>query len=336
MHPVSFTTTLLFAALAMPAFAQVITTPATEYVAPRPSAAPKPAGAIIAAPKPAAAPTAAAPTATAKPAVAVAAPRPAATAVVAPRPAAAPATTTASDPAAPYLIVNNIPIPQHLVDTFIAEQKANGANTNAPGFKNAVRDEMIRRGALLAEAKKQELDKRTAYKRQLEISGQVILMREVVAEYIKKNPVTDAELNTAYKATLSKLGTTEYKLRHIQCKTEDDAKAIIAKLDDGKKFEKLVKDSTDETTRDQGGDLGWKIPVALPPTVSERVAVLKKGDYTKVPVKVDANWHVFQAVELRALTPPKLEEIKTRLIQGVLQVKAAQYIENLKKAAQVN
>ncbi|MDR1229632.1 MAG: peptidylprolyl isomerase [Azoarcus sp.] len=171
----------------------------------------------------------------------------------------------------PYLTVNGYAIPQHTVDNFIAEQKARGLDTSTAAFRQAIREEMIRRGALLAEAKKQSLDKRPEYKRQLELSAQVLLMRDVVAEHIKRHPVTDADMDAAYRDALARLGNSKYKLRHIQSKTEADAKDIIAKLNDGKKFDKLLKQSTDETTRDQGGNLGWKIPVACrcwPPTTT--------------------------------------------------------------------
>ena len=235
----------------------------------------------------------------------------------------------------PYLTVNNTPIAQSVVDAFIAEQKAQGADTETAAFKAAVREEMIRRGALIAEAKKQGLDKRPAYRQQLEMAGQVLLMRDIIADYLKKHPVTEAEIDAAYTETLVKLGNTEYKLRHIQSGSEAASKEIITKLADGKKFDKLAKESTDEATRDKGGDLGWKLLASLPPNIAERLRALKKGDTTPVPLQIGSTWHVFQLEDTRTLTPPKREELQPRLIQGLAQAKAAQYIDSLKSAAQV-
>ena len=89
----------------------------------------------------------------------------------------APATTppAAKPPSTkPYLTVNNYPITQQIVDAFIAEQKLRGIDTAAPAFQRALRDEMIRRGALLADAKKRAFDKRPAYKQQLQLAAQFI------------------------------------------------------------------------------------------------------------------------------------------------------------------
>jgi peptidyl-prolyl cis-trans isomerase C len=256
-----------------------------------------------------------------------AAPDPAPASKLAP---AAPAASTK-----PYLTVNGTAIPQYVVDAFIAEQKALGADTTKPDFQAAVRDEMIRRGALLSEAKKLGLDKKADYKRQMELASQIILMRDVVVAQLGKSPVSDEELQAVYNALIVKLGTSEYKVRHIQQKTEAAAREIIAKLVDGKKFEKLVKDTTDESTQATGGDLGWKSPATLPGGAANAVQTLKKGEFTKTPVLLGTNWHVFYVEDIRPLTPPKFDEVKPRLTQSVIQAKTAQYIESLKTQAQV-
>jgi peptidyl-prolyl cis-trans isomerase C len=248
----------------------------------------------------------------------------------------APAKPPAAKPAnKPYLTVNGYPVTQPIVDAFIAEQKLRGLDTAAPAFQNGLRDEMIRRGALLADAKKRALDKRPEYKKQLELTAQLLLMREAIADHFQRQPITDADMDAAYRDALVRLGNTEYRLRHIQSKTETDAKDIIAQLDDGKKFDKLLKRSTDEATRDKGGDLGWKIPVALPFELAERIRSLKVGEHTKTPIKLGDTWHIFRIEEQRPFTPPKREELAAQLQQGLIQVKTAQYLDRLKAAAQV-
>jgi peptidyl-prolyl cis-trans isomerase C len=254
-------------------------------------------------------------------------------------PSKPPASASAPTPAKPastkpYITVNGYPIPQYIVDIFIADQKARGVDTNSPDFQKAVREEMIRRGALLSEAKKRALEKKPEYKRQLEIASHIILMRNVVADHLSQNPISDEEIQSTYNAVIVQMGNSEYKLRHIQLKTEADAKAIIDKLKDGKKFEKLVKESTDDTTKDKGGDLGWKTPMTLPPAVIGAVRSLKKGDFTKTPIHLGAVWHVFQLEDLRPLNPPSLDELKPGLAQSLIQIKTTQYIESLKSKAE--
>jgi peptidyl-prolyl cis-trans isomerase C len=251
--------------------------------------------------------------------------------------AAPPATPAAADAKTkPYATVNGFAIPQYVVDAFINEQKARGATaTDGAEFKKAVHEEMIRRGALISEAKKRGLDKRPDFRQQLEIASQLVLMRSVVADYLEKNPVNDAELQTAYNSVIVQLGSSEYKIRHIQLKTEDAAKDIIARLANGKKFDKLVKESTDQTTKENGGDLGWKAPHLLPAPAGDAIKKLAKAEYTTTPVQTSAGYHVILVEDIRPLTPPSLNELKPKLAQSVIQLKVAKFIEDLKNQAVV-
>lgn len=234
-----------------------------------------------------------------------------------------------------YITVNGLAIPQSTVDAFIAEQKATGADTTKPEFQAAVREEMIRRGALISEAQKLGLDKKPEYRQQIEAASQMLLIRYAVTEHLGNNPVSDAELQSVYSTFIAKLGDSEYKLRHIQLASEANARDIIAKLGDGKKFDQLAQASTDERTKASGGDLGWTSPATLPGAAASTVQPLKKGEFTRTPVQLGTSWHVFYVEDIRPLTPPKLDEIKPRLMQIIIQAKTAQYIEGLKAQAQV-
>ena len=51
---------------------------------------------------------------------------------------------------------------------------------------------------------------------------------------------------------------TEYKARHILVASKEEAEQIIKKLKGGAKFEELAKaQSTDNGSKNNGGDLGW-------------------------------------------------------------------------------
>jgi peptidyl-prolyl cis-trans isomerase C len=194
---------------------------------------------------------------------------------------------------------------------------------------------MIRRGLLISEAKKLGLDKQPDHKHQIEIATQRLLMRAAIAAHLQKNPVTDAERQHLYQLTVAKLGKTEYKLRHIQRATEDDAKNTLAKLKDGKKFDKLVKDSTDDNTRDGGGHLGWKLPATLPAAIGQALEPLKKGDHIATPIKSDAGWHIFYVEDQRPYSPPTLESLKAQLTLAIQQQKTGQYLARLREQANV-
>ena len=77
-------------------------------------------------------------------------------------------------------------------------------------------------------------------------------------DFEKKNPVTDAEIQAEYDKFKAQSSGTEYRARHILVEKEDDAKALIAQIKAGAKFEDLAKkNSKDPGSGANGGDLDF-------------------------------------------------------------------------------
>lgn len=233
-----------------------------------------------------------------------------------------------------FLTVNGQGIPQTVYDAFVAEQKAQGA-PDGPEFQKAVREELVRRELLSQEARKKGLDKNALVQGQMELARQSILIRAFLSDYVRSNPVSDAQLKSDYEAIKASLGKTEYKARHILVESEDEAKAIIAKLDKGDKFAELAKQSRDPGSRDNGGDLGWSSPSAYVKPFADALGVLKKGEYTRSPVKSDFGYHVIQLDDSRPLTPPPFEQVKPQLQQRAGQQQVDKLLKDLMSKAKV-
>src|SRR5574343_349896 len=146
-------------------------------------------------------------------------------------------------------------------NAFAAEQKAQGA-PDSPELQAAVKEELVRREILAQEAKKKGLDKNPNIQGQIELAKQAVLIRAFLSEHVKANPISEAQLKAEYDVIKNNLGSTEYKSRHVLAEKEDEAKAIIAKLDKGEKFSELAKQSKDPGSKDKGGELGWSSPAA--------------------------------------------------------------------------
>jgi len=231
--------------------------------------------------------------------------------------------------------VNGVAISQTLADLFIAEQKAQGA-PDSPELKKAVREELIRRELLIQEAKKAGLDKKPDVAAQAEAARQAFFVRAFVQDYVKKNPISDAQLKTQYEAIKTQLGTTEYKTRHILVKNEDDAKAIIANLKKGAKFEDLAKQSIDPGSKDNGGDLGWASAGNFVKPFSDGLTSLSKGKFTEVPVKTEFGYHVILLEDSRPLSVPPFEEIKPRLLQQAQSQQINKLVDGLRAKAKID
>jgi peptidyl-prolyl cis-trans isomerase C len=237
-------------------------------------------------------------------------------------------------PAGPVVTVNGTPIPASWADALITEQKAQGA-PDSEQLRKAVTEELVRREVLAQEARKQGLDKQPTVAAQMDLARQAVLIRADLQAYVKANPVSDAEVKAEYDKIKANLGDKEYKVRHILVDKEEDAKAVIGKLQNGQKFEDLAKDSKDPGSKDKGGDLGWANPGMFVKPFSEAMVKLDKGKFTPQPVKTDFGYHVILLEDSRAMKPPSFEEVKPQLTQKLQQQKVEQHIMDLRSKATV-
>ena len=233
-----------------------------------------------------------------------------------------------------FVTVNGVAVSQNLANALLAEQKAQGA-PDTPELKNAVREELIRRELVAQEAKKAGVDKKTDIAVQADAARQAVYIRAYIQEFVKKNPISDEQLKTQYDEIKSKLGNTEYKARHILVKGEDDAKAIIANLKKGAKFEELAKQSIDPGSKDNGGDLGWSSAGNFVKPFSDALTSLAKGKFTETPVKSEFGYHVILLEDSRPLNVPAFDEIKPRLLQQAQGQQITKMVDGLRAKAKV-
>lgn len=234
-----------------------------------------------------------------------------------------------------FATVNGQVIPQAVYDAIIAEQKAKGVS-ETPEMRNAIKEQLIARELLVQEAKKKGFDKKSEITLQVDAAKQAILGNAFLADYLRTHPVSDAQLKAEYDGIKASLGSTEYKSRHVLVEKEDDAKAIIAKLEKGEKFADLAKQSKDPGSKDNGGDLGWSSPSAYVPPFAEALAKLKKGEFTKTPVKTQFGYHVIMLDDSRAMTPPPFDQVKPQLQQRANQQQIENLVKELRNKAKVN
>jgi len=232
-------------------------------------------------------------------------------------------------------IVNGKPVPTSRLDTF-AQQIQRSGRAVTPEMQTQMRDEIIAREIFAQEAHSQGLDATDDYKNQVDLTNQSILIRELFADFQKKNPVTDEEVKAEYDKFASANAGKEYHARHILVEKEAEAKSIIAKLNKGAKFEDLAKKlSKDPGSGAKGGDLDWANPGSFVKEFSDAMVALQKGKYTETPVKSQFGYHVIRLDDVREAQMPKLEDVKQQISQQLLQLKIAKYQEELRAKAKV-
>lgn len=232
-------------------------------------------------------------------------------------------------------IVNGKAIPTARLDA-LAQQVARSGRPVSPDMQNQLREEVIAREIFMQEAQKTGLDASDDYKNQIELARQTILIRELFADFQKKNPVTDAEIQAEYDEFVAANGGKEYRARHILVEKEADAKAIIASLKKGGKFEDIAKkQSKDPGSGANGGDLDWANASSYVKEFSEAMVKLNKGQLTDAPVKSQFGYHVIRLDDVREAQLPKVEDVKPQIAQQLLQQKLSKYQEDLRAKAKI-
>ncbi len=232
-------------------------------------------------------------------------------------------------------IVNGKPVPSARVDQFVA-QVAKGGRPVDEATRAQVRQEVINREIFSQEASRRGLDATDDYRTQVELMRQTVLIRELFADYQKKNPVTDADLKAEYDKFVASRGGKEYRARHILVEKEDEAKAIIASLKRGVKFEELAKkQSKDPGSGENGGDLDWASEGSYVPEFSKAMVALQKGKTTDAPVKSQFGWHVIRLDDTREAQLPAFDQVKPQIQQQLSQQKLQAYQEELIKKAKI-
>jgi peptidyl-prolyl cis-trans isomerase C len=227
-------------------------------------------------------------------------------------------------------VVNGKAVPKARVDALMAQAvKQNQPKT--PELEAQVRDEVVLREMFVQEAEKRGMTGSAEYKSQMELARQTILIRELFTDYQKKNPVTDEEIKAEYDKFKGQASGTEYRARHILVEKEEEAKALIAQIKGGAKFEDLAKKSSkDPGSGANGGDLDFAAPGSYVPEFSQAMVQLKKGEMTETPVKSQFGFHIIRLDDTRDAKFPPIEEVKPQIEQRLGQLKMAKFRDEIR------
>lgn len=182
-------------------------------------------------------------------------------------------------------------------------------------------------------AKSQKLDEKDTVKAQMALQKRNLLAQALLADYIEKNPATEAELLAEYARVSESASGEQYKARHILLETEEAAREVIKTLDGGADFAELAKEKSTGPSGPQGGDLGWFSPQSMVKPFSDAVIAMENGAYSKEPVQTQFGFHVILREESKANTPPPFEGVKDQLRPAAEQKKIQDYLKKQRELA---
>ncbi|MGH8208946.1 MAG: foldase protein PrsA [Steroidobacteraceae bacterium] len=197
-------------------------------------------------------------------------------------------------------------------------------------------DNLIRAQLVAQQAQKDGVDKTPDTEDMIELTRLNVLQQTMSERYLKDKKPTEQELRAEYENQLANLPKLEYHARHVLVATEPFAQKVVERLEKGEKFEDVAKKESMDSSKDNGGDLGWFTPDRMVKPFADAVVALKPGEYTHKPVQTQYGWHVIQLVETRDLQPPAFEQVKQRLEQVVQAKKFKAYTDELMRNAKID
>jgi peptidyl-prolyl cis-trans isomerase C len=244
--------------------------------------------------------------------------------------------STAADTSPPVATVNGTPISRDFYEFYIKGITGGKSSADLTAQqRNLALDNLIRARLVGEEAAKQGLDKSGDTLYLLELTRLNVLQQAVQERYLKDRKPTEQELRAEYETQIAAAPKIEYHARHILVATEPFAQKIIERLDKGEKFDVIAKAESMDSSKNNGGDLGWFTPERMVPEFSGAVIALKPGEYTHKPVQTQFGWHVIQLLDTRELTPPQFDQVRQRIEQAVLAKKFRMYSDELMHNAKI-
>ena len=233
--------------------------------------------------------------------------------------------------------VNGKPVTKASVELLISQVVKTGQQQRTPELEAQVKDEVVLRTIFMQEAEKRGIPQTADFKAQMDLARQSILIRELFADYAKKNPVAEPDARAEYEKFKATNSGSEFRARHILVEKEDEAKALIAQLKAGAKFEELAtKNSKDPGSAVNGGDLDWANANSYVPEFSAALGKLKKGEMTMEPVKTQFGYHIIRLDDTREATFPAFDDVKVQILQRLNQQKLAAFQAELKDKAKTD
>lgn len=247
------------------------------------------------------------------------------------------AADTAQQPAAKgpeVAVVNGKPISKSEFDLYVENVERQSKRQVAEAEKSQLLDQFISMRLAAEVAQKEGVDKDQKVQDQLSLARLNVLVDSGLQKWLEDHPVTDEELRPEYDEQVSQM-PREYHARHILVDDQAKAEALTKQLKAGGDFAKLAQKNSKDPSGKNGGDLGWFTLESMVKPFSDAVAALQPGQMTEQPVQSQYGWHVIKLEESRATEAPPFEEVKDRVKMLVQRKKLQNYLEELRKSAQI-
>lgn len=167
---------------------------------------------------------------------------------------------------------------------------------------------------------------------------------EIMEVAMHQDPASDEDVEEFYNKNLNHFKTLEQiHASHILIRDKSDIgreklDAVIEALDSGRDFEELAREFSEDTSSEQGGDLGW-LPRGQTVAKFEKVAFSLELDEISDPFETQFGWHIVRLHERQDARTQSLEEVSEQIAMMLLRERRNEsyrlFLQDLKEKATI-
>lgn len=245
---------------------------------------------------------------------------------------------TACDQSAPERLVDDddvvlVEVDGHPVTVPMLEHvmTVRGVDENDPEGMRELLDELIRIRVMANAAESEGLDERKKVRAERAVKDMEILYVRYLEKFQREHPVTDEEIEQAYREQVRRAGDRQYRVEALPFPDQAAASTALASIRDGEQtFEDAAAavDAQIETP-------GWIDGTQVSPDFGVELERTEAGEVVDAMLPMQDRWLLMRVAETRASEPPPLEEVREGIHRTLTRERSQGLIDELYEEAEI-
>lgn len=151
-------------------------------------------------------------------------------------------------------------------------------------------------------------------------------------------PLDDSALQALYQTQLARIGTTEYRVRHLLFRNGALADQAVLQLNAGQSFEAVMNGYQGNPEVPEAKELPWIHLGRIGPqdeALANAIRETPVGQASKAVIVTPTGWHLIEVLETRPLNPPPFDSLKDSIRQGEERSRRDALVKQIRDAAKV-
>lgn len=214
--------------------------------------------------------------------------------------------------------VNGKPITEEDVTRFIMAMGRNGQAYNNPQGRAAVLEQLIAQRLFLLDAQRNLLEREQAFKDQLAVVKEQLLMEYAISKCVDSVRVTEDEVRGYYDSHKDEMTEGEtVNASHILVDSEEKANEILASIQAGEvSFEDAARDNSSCPSSSQGGNLGDFGRGQMVPEFDQACFEMDEGE-VRGPVKTQFGYHLIRLNKKNPTVALSYNDVRAQLYEQI-------------------